>query len=218
MLPKALRRFTPDAVRDSPRVRSLALGTGLIPPRPMHSDGEGGLLRDLATSAGTVVEIGVFEGSSAVALVEALPPGATLHLIDPFGHHPDALRPGWRAVEWASRRAVARAAKRAPRVRVAWHVERSEDTAHDWSDPVDVVFIDGDHSEQGCRLDWELWHGHVAPGGRVMFHDARAGREGGRGLPGPTAVVDGLFRGDGAIAGWRIEREVDSAVVVRRDA
>ena len=51
------------------------------------------------------------------------------------------------------------------------------------------MFIDGDHSEAGCELDWAL-AGLVAAGGRVVFHDARAGQPGGRGLPGPTAVVE----------------------------
>jgi biotin operon repressor len=46
--------------------------------------------------------------------------------------------------------------------------------------------------------------------------DARQGVAGGRGLPGPTAVVDRLFRGPGALRGWRVDREVDRAVAVRR--
>jgi hypothetical protein len=84
---------------------------------------------------------------------------------------------------------------------------------------VDLVFIDGDHSEEGCALDWELWHPFVEPGGAVMFHDARASQPGGRGLPGPTAVVDRLFRGPDAVPGWEILREADRAVAVtRRDA
>ncbi len=66
------------------------------------------------------------------------------------------------------------------------------------------------------RLDWELWHPFVPAGGHVLFHDARLGRPGGRGLPGPTAVVDALFRGSGAVPGWEIAAEVDRCVAVRR--
>jgi hypothetical protein len=76
------------------------------------------------------------------------------------------------------------------------------------------VFIDGDHSSEGCREDWEVWHGHVIRGGAVAFHDARAGRRDGGGSPGPTAVVDELFR-DGP-SHWRIVEEIDTLVVVRR--
>jgi hypothetical protein len=85
-----------------------------------------------------------------------------------------------------------------------------------WAGPVDLVFIDGDHSEAGVRADWDGWHGFVEPGGAVVFHDARLSREGGRGLPGPTAVVDELFRGPGALAGWRIADEADRSVAVTR--
>jgi hypothetical protein len=51
----------------------------------------------------------------------------------------------------------------------------------------------------------------------VVFHDARLSQEGGRGLPGPTAVVDGLFRGVGAVAGWRVVAEADRTVAAARD-
>jgi hypothetical protein len=81
--------------------------------------------------------------------------------------------------------------------------------------PVDLVFVDGDHSPDGCREDWEVWHPHVAGGGAVAFHDARLGQPGGAGSPGPTSVVDGLFRGSG-VPGWTIAEELDSLVVVRR--
>ena len=70
-------------------------------------------------------------------------------------------------------------------------------------------------SREGCELDWRRWSPHVAPGGRVVFHDARADQPGGRGLPGPTSLVSELFRGE-PCPGWRIEREDDRCVAVRR--
>ena len=215
-LPKVIRRLAPDRLRDDPRLRAVAVGTGLIPPRTMHSDAEASLLRELAVGRRRVVEIGVYEGSSAVVLCEVLEPDAELHLVDPFGHHPMALPEGWGATERASRRVVARAARRHDGPRVHWHIALSEDAAREWGAPVDLVFIDGDHSEDGCALDWELWHRFVEPGGVVLFHDARASQPSGRGLPGPTAVVDRLVRGPGALPGWAILREADRAVAVKR--
>jgi len=215
-LPPALRRLTPDRLRDDPRLRALAVGAGLIPPRTMHSDAERELLVSLARDARRVVEIGVYEGSSAAALARAMGPGQELHLIDPFGHHPTALPSGWGATERATRRVVARAA-RPEGPRVVWHVAFSHDVAPGWTAPVDLLFVDGDHAEAAVRRDWDDWHGFVAPGGHVLFHDARDGRPRGRGLPGPTAVVDRLFRGpDGPPAGWRVVAEVDRTVAVRR--
>ena len=144
-------------------------------------------------------------------------PGAELHLVDPFGHHGWALPAGWGATEGASRRVVARAARRHDGPRVTWHVDYSTAASPSVGRrAVDLVFIDGDHSEQGVRADWEGWHGFVEPGGAVLFHDARLSQEGGRGLAGPTAVVDSLFRGPGAVAGWRVLREADRTVAVVR--
>jgi predicted O-methyltransferase YrrM len=213
--PKALRRLAPDRLRDDPRLRAVALGAGLIPPRTMHSAGEGAALARLAAGARRVVELGVYEGSSAVVLCRALGPTAELHLVDPFIDATGwALRPGARASATATRLAVRRAARgRGPAVR--WYFERSQEVGWRWSGgPVDLVFVDGDHSPEGCREDWEAWKDHVSPGGAVAFHDARAGRAGGHGSPGPTGVVDAVFRtGDSS---WSIAEEVDSLVVVHR--
>jgi Methyltransferase domain len=218
-LPATLRSLTPDRLRDEVHLRALAVGLGVIPPRTMHSDDDARVLLDAVGDARRVVEIGVYEGSSAVALCGSLPAGAELHLVDPFGRHPDALPSGWGATEWATRRAVGRAARRrgAQAPRVEWHVQLSHELAAHWSGPAEAVFIDGDHSEAGCELDWNCWHEHVPVGGRVIFHDARAGQPGGRGLPGPTAVVDRLFRGTGT-EGWEILDEADRTVAVRRAA
>jgi predicted O-methyltransferase YrrM len=219
VLPQALRSAVPTRVRDNVHLRSLALGYGLIPPRTMHSRADASVLLDAARGARRVVEIGVYEGSSAVALVRALAPGAHLHLIDPFGARPDALPGGWAASEWASRRAVARAlsARGGQAPIVHWHVALSHEVASHWHEQVDMVFIDGDHSEAGCERDWLDWSGFLVAGGRVVFHDARAGAVDGRGLPGPTAVVERHFRAGGT-PGWEITAEADRTVVVSRSS
>ena len=215
-LPKAIRRLAPDRIRHDVRLRALFVGAGLIPPRTMHSEADARVLRDIAAGRRRVVEIGVYEGSSAVVLCEVLDAEAQLHLIDPFGQHGDALPAGWGATEAASRRVVERARRRHDGPRVTWHVDYSAAVAERWSGPVDLVFIDGDHSEEGVRADWDGWNGFVEPGGAVLFHDARRSQEGGRGLPGPTAVVDTLFRGPDAVPGWRIADEADRTVAVVR--
>ena len=46
-LPERLRRLAPDRLRDDVRLRALAVGLGLIPPRTMHSAAEARLLTDL---------------------------------------------------------------------------------------------------------------------------------------------------------------------------
>ncbi len=216
ILPQALRRQTPTRVRDDVRLRALALGLGLIPPRTMHSAEDARVLLDAARGARRVVEIGVYEGASALALLDVLAPDAELHLIDPFGSRPDALPQGWAASEWATRRTIARGVRRRrTAAAVHWHVALSDEVAARWDREVDLVFIDGDHSEAGCELDWRSWHEFVALGGHVVFHDARADEPDGRGLPGPTAVVERYCRGAGT-PGWEVVAEADRTVAVRR--
>jgi predicted O-methyltransferase YrrM len=216
-LPRSLRRLTPSRLRDDPRVRAVALGTGLIPPRTMHSEAEAAMLVALVRGARRVVELGVYEGSSAVVLVRALGPGAELVLVDPYTVDTRwaALPQGAYATATGTRLAVGRARGRTgPEVR--WLRARSQEVGRSWTGgPVDVVFIDGDHSYDGCREDWESWRDHVTPGGFVAFHDARAGKPGGMGAPGPTQVVDECFRAS-PTAGWELTDEVDALVVVRR--
>jgi predicted O-methyltransferase YrrM len=217
-LPQSIRSAVPNGVRDQPRLRAAALALGLIPPRPMHSPAEANVLAELARHGDRVVEIGVYEGSSAVMFCRAMAAGAELHLIDPFVDESGAaLPPGWSTVPTAARMAVRRVARRnGPRT--TWHIARSQDVGRSWGGgEADLVFIDGDHSTEACREDWDVWHPHVRAGGAVAFHDARLGQPGGTGSPGPTGVVDELFRNPGPPDGWSIADEVDTLLVVKRD-
>jgi MMP 1-O-methyltransferase len=206
-LPAAVRRRMPDLLRRNARARALALRAGLVPPRTMHSPGESALLAELAQGRRRAVEIGVYEGSSALVLAGALPLDAELHLVEPFGDGMEYWEP---ADEQAVKTVIGRARRRRGGPRVHWHVATSEAVAERWSEPVDFVFIDGDHSEAACRLDWELWSPRVEPGGVVIFHDANGGD------PGPTAVVESLFGEDAGQRGWTVTATRDTMVAVTR--
>lgn len=48
----------------------------------------------------------------------------------------------------------------------------SADYAKMWNQgPIDMLFIDGDHSYEGVKLDYEKWSPHVKKGGVIAFHD-----------------------------------------------
>ena len=142
--------------------------------------------------------------------------GAELHLIDPFGRHPDALPSGWGATEWATRRVLARAERRlGASASVHWHVALSHEVAAAGRGAVDLVFIDGDHSEAGCELDWTAGIGS-SPSAAASSFTTRA----------PTAPVGAACQGrrrssrasaPGRLgADWRIAAEADRTVVFRR--
>ncbi len=40
-----------------------------------------------------------------------------------------------------------------------------------FEDHIGVLFIDGDHSYEGCRRDIEAWYPHMAMNGVMIFHD-----------------------------------------------
>ncbi len=52
----------------------------------------------------------------------------------------------------------------------------SADVAARWPGPdLDTIFIDGDHSLEGCSRDIIAWRRHLKPGGRLLGHEAVPG-------------------------------------------
>lgn len=47
----------------------------------------------------------------------------------------------------------------------------SNDAVKDWDKQIDVLFIDADHSYEGCLDDWNNFSPFVKKGGWVVFHD-----------------------------------------------
>ena len=47
----------------------------------------------------------------------------------------------------------------------------SGEAARDWTRPIDLIFIDGDHSYEGVKQDWDMFVKHITPFGLVVFHD-----------------------------------------------
>jgi hypothetical protein len=49
---------------------------------------------------------------------------------------------------------------------------------------IDLLFVDGDHSYEGCLNDLENWYPKLIPGGQVVLHDCYFG------CPVQEAVLD----------------------------
>jgi len=182
---------------------------GLRPIIAQHTRAEHDALLRWVCDRRTVVEIGVAEGASACALREAMSPEGILYLIDPF--HLSRV-PLINTLRRAAHAAVAQFGA----CRVVWIEQFSQAAVGNWREPIDLLFIDGDHEESAVRKDWDDWSRFVVPGGVVLFHDARVFENGWPDLTyGPVRVVNRLFR-DGEAIEWRIVEEADSLIVVER--
>jgi predicted O-methyltransferase YrrM len=47
----------------------------------------------------------------------------------------------------------------------------SDEAARGWDRPIDLLFIDGDHSYEGVRRDWEAYSRFLTDFGVTVFHD-----------------------------------------------
>jgi predicted O-methyltransferase YrrM len=208
-----LQKTKPIAKTNEPRLfrHPVFAWLGFRPVFGQHTLAEQAALKAWATGKKSLVEIGVAEGGSAVALREAMSDSGTLWLIDPF--HLSR----WSRIN-ATKRAARRAVGRCKNGHVVWSEQFSSDAAKDWDGAIDFLFIDGDHSEIGVRQDWDSWHRFVIPGGVVAFHDA-AVFPGGWAQEdwGPVKLVNRLFREQGC-PGWKIVQQVDSLVLVERES
>lgn len=185
---------------------------GYIGARPLialHTLAEHQALKRWAAGRTSLAEIGVAEGVSALAIREVMDEQGVFSLIDPF--HLSRIR----ALNF-TRRAAHRVVDSCKRGRVRWVEQFSFDAVRDWTEPLDFLMIDGDHSHAAVRRDWEDWSRFLKEGGVAVFHDART-FEGGwpRAEWGPVTVVNSIFRSNPA-SRWRIVDEIDSVVVVER--
>lgn len=78
---------------------------------------------------------------------------------------------------------------------------------------IDFIFIDGDHSYDGVRTDWELWSPLMAHGGVIALHDSRSYADRQIDHVGAARYTAEVIRKDPR---FEVIDEVDSVTVVRR--
>jgi predicted O-methyltransferase YrrM len=138
-------------------------------------------VRDLAPA--TIAEIGRFKGGSTIVMAAALPPGSTLLSYDV--HAPGAAPVPGSVLDEELRSALARYGLEE---RVRLHVGDSRTVALP-PDPLDLLFVDGDHSYEGARADFLRWSPLVRAGGQLLFHDGVDTGGYGNTYPGVTRAV-----------------------------
>jgi predicted O-methyltransferase YrrM len=138
----------------------------------------------------TVVEIGRFKGGTTLMLASALPEGAELWSYDLHV----ALRADLTGPQLDAELAQA-LARYGLTDRVHLVVGDSR-KAEPPPRPASLLFVDGDHTYEGARADYERWRELVAPGGDMLFHDAVDVGGYGNHYPGIARLVGEIERDD----------------------
>jgi predicted O-methyltransferase YrrM len=145
---------------------------GAQDPVTQTTEEEREVLRSHAAGKKRLVEIGVFHGVNTRVFREVMASDAVLFAIDPFPR----FFFGMRGLGWA-RRIAHREVSKCRNGRVVWVETTGHAAINDVRIqpylPVDFVFIDGDHSWEGIKGDWESWREHIMPGGIVCLHDTQ---------------------------------------------
>jgi predicted O-methyltransferase YrrM len=159
--------------------RAAEAAVGFMPPA------EGLALYAAATRAapgGLICEVGTYCGKSTLYLAAAArTTGSTVVTVD---HHrgSEENQPGWEYHDPslvdphtgrldtlpALRRTLADAGVEDVVTAV---VGRSELVGRWWASPVSLLFLDGGHTEEQARADYEAWARHVPAGGLLVIHD-----------------------------------------------
>jgi predicted O-methyltransferase YrrM len=148
-----------------PRIRNVLHLLGILNPETQTETAELGCLANYAAGALIAVEIGSFEGVSAAVIAESMDPEGMLYCIDPWPNLSGRPSPSLSIFERHLRR-------RGLSGRVRLLRGDSMSMASAVPDSLDFMFIDGDHSWEGIRTDWDIAKKKLRSGGTVCLHDS----------------------------------------------
>jgi len=146
----------------------IAWSWGLADAETQTTQAERDCLARHASGRRRLVEIGVWHGVTTRRLRTAMDPDGTLIAVDPF--------PAGRLGISLQQRIAHHEVGETVNGRVVWVRKTGADAARGHS-PVDFVFIDGDHSEQGLLADWNAWSPLIETGGVIALHDSRSSND-----------------------------------------
>ena len=137
------------------------------------TDAEGELLFNLAKSCsgkGVIVEIGSWKGKSTIWMARGSQAGrgVKIYAIDPHEGTPGHMRQGEPSTIDEFKKNISQAGVADLVVPL---ITTSKTAALGFANPVEMIFIDGDHEYESVKLDFELWFTKVIVDGLMAFHD-----------------------------------------------
>ena len=145
-------------------IHYLKYQIGLDKPDTQTTINERNAISEYAKNAKCCVEIGVFEGVNTIMIAEAMDSTGILYGIDPFFKG----NLGICYHEKITRRSIS-VKKLTKRIKLI--SKFSHDAVKEVPDEIDFIFIDGDHSYDGIKQDWNDWSKKVRSGGVIALHD-----------------------------------------------
>ena len=163
-----------------------------------------------AKNQNNLIEIGVWHGVTTCCLRRSMSEDGTIFAIDPFPKG----RLGF-SIQMAIAHTELNKVKRGT---VTWWRMTGVDAAiiHGarLNRKIDFIFIDGDHSYDGLKGDWEGWSDSVRNGGVIALHDSRSTHERNIETAGSVCFTNNIVRKDVRFA---LVDEVDSLTVWKRN-
>lgn len=148
----------------------LSWRLGLAQAQTQTTEAERQCLASFAAGKRCLVEIGVWHGVTTCRLRAAMAPEGVLYAVDPY----PVGRLGISFQQWIARKEVTRIGNG----RVEWIRKTGASAAVALApaiaNRIDFVFVDGDHSYEGIKADWEGWAPLIAAGGLIGLHDSRS--------------------------------------------
>jgi predicted O-methyltransferase YrrM len=138
------------------------------------------LLAACPTAKGSILEIGSFKGKSAVVLAKAvlLSDHAIVNAVDPMTA-PSETDPDLKGAVSSIDDFRRNIETHGVADRVKLHQMYSSELAKTWNEPLRLLWIDGDHTYKGTRIDFEGFAPHLVDKGIVAFHDVLHDFDGG---------------------------------------
>lgn len=140
--------------------------TGVSKPHSQSTKNEQEIIAQYAKGSKCAIEIGVYEGVNTINIASTMHSDGLLYAIDPFFK-------GKLGICYYEKIAKKMVANHHLTHKVKFITALSSDAAPLVPNEIDFIFIDGDHSVEGIKKDWELYAPKIVKGGVILLHDTR---------------------------------------------